>query len=618
MQLDWIRIGSERPVRLVLDPRVTMVRAPAPELERLVAALSRAWLDAGGEVGGALSSAGIQVPLDDSTVLGLGLTGEGPPVVGAGWIPPPSAASVAAAGDAVMDAARRVDEARLALDLEERRREATRAAAEVGGRELDELRDRVAAIELQLAAADERAGVRRVERAAAGEAATLAAGRLQELDRLGELLREVVAASPSWRIGTAPTGLDELLEGCRSTGPGPTELLDALGAWSARMADGTAPVAAEAAALRDALASVERRWAEASVAGVEGDPEVRAALDTATAAGERTAALEELLDSGVPGERVRVEIDAAHERTLSAHHRDRDGAVAAEEEVLARYGFDSYLDYTIATSTRSVGDLVADRLGRLRDELAEAGAALAAARTRAAGRLDALAAEREPLQRRAAELLGGWPERPLDEVLGELPEPPAELRRLPEQVLAARTEAADERRRAEEAVADLDAEDRTAPAAREELVQAHATVSAGATELADLLEQVRSRADEELARCRDAAAVLARAEAQFVAAEGGADAAAYTDADLPDVLAAVLAALPSGAERPPLVLHDALRPLGPRLAMACLDALGRDAVQVLYLTDDDELLAAWEADPGRPPAVRLKDRGRLRRLLRRR
>lgn len=618
VQLDWIRIGSERPVRLALDPRVTVVTAPAAEVERLVAALSRAWLDAGGEVGGSLSASGMQVPLDSTTVLGLGLTGEGPPRVGPGQVPAPSPADPAATEDAIAEASRRVDEARAALDQEELRREAARAAVEAGGRELEELRDRLTAIEVQLAAADDRVALRAAERSAAASAVELATAHLEGIDHLRRRVQDMLDGASQWRLGAAPAGLDGVLAECRAAGVGPAEVLDSLATWSARMAAGTATVATEAAVVREALDSVERRWAVASAAGVEGDPEVAAAVAVVSAAGERAAALEELLASGVPGERVRVEIDEAHERTLSASNRDRPSAVAAEEAVLGRYGFDSFLDYTIATSTRSVGDLVADRLGRLREEFTEATAALTAARTRAAARLDALAAEREPLQRRAAELLGGWPEGPVAEALGRLAEPPPELAVLPERVLEARAEALDGRRRAEEELAELDDEERTAPQEREELVRAHAAVSVRTGELAELLDVVVARSEEELARHRAAGAELARAEALLVAAEAGADATAYTEADLPFVVASLLAALPVGAERPPLVLHDTLRPLGPRLAVACLDALAAEGLQVLYLTDDEDLVAGWEAEPTRPPVVRLKGRGRLRRLLRRR
>ena len=617
VQLDWIRIGTERPLRLVLDPRVTLVTAPAAELDRLVAALSRAWLDAGVEVGGSLSAAGMQVPLDPTTVLGLGLTGEGPPLVGPEQVPPPSPAGREVAEESLVEAARRVDRARAAVDAEVRRCEASSAAVEAGDRELGELRDRLASIDVHLVAADERDGLRAAERAAAVAAAELAGARVLGIDGVHGRVQDLVAQAPRWRLGTAPAGLDEVLGECRAAGVGPAGTVDALAAWSVQLAAGTAPVAAAAVELRAALDAVEQRWAAASAAGVEGDPEVVAAAAAAAAAGERAAALEELLASGVPGERVRVEIDQAHERTLSAGHRDRAAAVAAEEAVLGRYGFDSHLDYTIATSTRSVGDLVADRLAQLREELVAAAGRLAAARTSAAARLDALAAEREPLQRRAAELLGGWPDGPIGDALDRLPELPAELSGLPERLLETRAAAVEERRRAEEQLNELAEEELAAPSDREELVHARASVATRMDELAGLLEVARARTDEELVRHREAVADLARAEALLVAAESEADGSGYTEADVPWVVGAVLAALPAGAERPPLVLHDAFRGLAPRLAVTCLEALGREGVQVLYLTTDGDLAARWDEDPAHSPTVRLKGRSFLRRFLRR-
>jgi hypothetical protein len=325
---------------------------------------------------------------------------------------------------------------------------------------------------------------------------------------------------------------------------------------------------------------------------------------------QRLAALEELSASGVLAEQARREIDAAHaERARLEIERGRgrslEEAIAREEEVTARYGFDSYLDYSIALSTRSVGEAVQATLDGVRGEAAVAADVLGAARDRAAAVRHQLTEERAAVRERFRELAGMDVEHLSLESIQRIPAVPAELvglsARLHEVIAAVdqqRTQATADIERHEEWHHQLLSE---IEVLRSELAERSETANA----LAPLIQAAWAQHEEAASasaaleqQVSAATAALAAADSELAALHQE-DLSSYSAADVPVVVTHLGPLVDPPASDPvPVVLADCFRPLGPH-ATAALEAMMVAAVrvQMVYVTDDPSVIG-WARSLG--------------------
>ena len=635
MRLIDVHLDVDRPIHVVLHPRLTVVTGDAPACTRLTQVLGRAFALAGTEVAGTLEFSGFPSPLDQTTVVSLDLPGEGLLVVTAADLPPPDRQRHDAAVQAAMvhrDHAV-AESQRMAHQREQllRRLQATEAAVRVGTEEQDATQRQLVELRERITSSD-----RAVHEAEAGLVA-----QQQRVAALGEQLAEQAVMLPAilaaldpvegagrrLRLGEEVAAERELVARARRCGLLAEDLASAIDSWLVSVGAGRAPSDPVVAQLRDEISGLEQRWNEKASVGVEEDPEVAAARARHDELANRLAALEKLSASGVLVEQARREIDEAHAERARGRGRALEEAIAREEEVTARYGFDSYLDYTIALSTRSVGDAVRATLENVRAEAMASMDVLVSARERAAAVRHQLTEERAALRERFRELAGMDVESLSLESIRRIPAVPQELVGLGARCRATMT-AVDQQRT--EAVAEIERfdgwRDRVVEDL-EELRRALAARSETAAALAPLIETARGQHDaaaREFAEVEQqvaaAAAAVSTAEAGLVAVQQE-DLAAYTAADVPVVVTHLGPLVdPPAADPVPVVLADTFRPLGVH-ATAALEAMMVAAlrVQIVYVTDDP-LVIGWARSLGDTAGqlVRLHRPGWFQRRLARR
>jgi hypothetical protein len=630
MRLVDIHLDADRRLDLQFRGRLTVVVADDVARDRLAGVLANAFVLAGTELTGTVDAGDYLTPLDPTAVVALDLPGDGLPVLGPGRLPEVDhgelrrrRAEVEARRDALVAESER---AAAATAAGRRRVDLAGTAVTVGRAELDDAERRVeeAAADLDAATAriDELPGALEAARAAVDRAEL----RLRELQDLARVLGEVP------RIGVVPdhAALGELLPRCGELAAAPEEVLAAVASWCAAVATGAAEVHDRAAALADEVAEVDRAWAELSARGVEGDDEVVAAVAALADAGAHLADLQALADEGVLGERVRREVEDAHEALVALRGRHgRDGgtlaaAEATEAEALARYGFDSYLDFTIAVSTRSAREVAEERLAAAAAAAAAAEAALEAARAAAAARRDHLAAVREAHLGAVVELLGHRPEGSIVDALRTVPGVPSDVADLAATVAATVVGAEADLTDARASVDGIRAELDDVPDGRDRA----AGRLAEAVERRDAVEELVVRAGIALAAERSGLGDHEADEAELVAELASVDeerrrlelAADGLGAEELRLLGAAVEELVATHARGvlPVVLHDLLAPLGPDAAVAVLGRLAvADGGQLLYLTAD-RCLADWARSADGVGLVELRRPGWLRRHVPRR
>jgi hypothetical protein len=293
--------------------------------------------------------------------------------------------------------------------------------------------------------------------------------------------------------------LEELLGRLRSVGAGAHDVR-AVHAWATSVRHGTAPLRPEARALldRDEVLTAE---IDAAPPSPEDDPDVlaaRTAIATAEAVG---AELRAILEAGDLDADERAEIDAARG--------------AQQAALLARYGFDSFLDYSIAISTGVLGAHARRKLDAVDRQLRELHAGLDDARRAADGRAAARHAARARLDEDIAAWLGsspnrtGRPDEPAAAILGRHYEPPAALDELIHHVGAAAESAAQEARRcsaaAETAGRSRVEAERDVLTAREASVAAAADDEAAQRALEDAVQALERALEDVGTAARDAA-----------------------------------------------------------------------------------------------------------------
>ncbi len=607
MRLVDLHLDADRPVDLTLHARLTVVVTEQVVRDRIASLLARAYVLAGIEIAGTVDGGGYLTPLDPTAVVALNLPGDGLRVLTPQDLPAPDPARRDVARVAAVAERDRfqadADRDRAAVEHLRRVYEATSAAVEAGREELAAAEARRADLDVAGATLEHRPPELDAEQAAAEAAAAAAATRIDELTAGRERLAAELGPGGDGshlRMGHDVAPLVEICERAAAVGALGAEEAQALVSWLDELARSTAPVHPDAQRLIDESAEVEQAWEASAAAGVEGDPEVVAALARRDRLAEIQTLLQGLSRSGLLGDTAKSEIESAHAAVVAGghHQRDRDAAIEVEDETLSRYGFDSYLDFTIATSTRSVGQKAEAKLRLVTQELAGAEEDLTLARNGAARRLEELAARREPQRERVAAFLGAWPEGPAEPLLSAVPDVPPELGMLTFRFDQALDTARDEVRRYHDEVEELIEERAALGSRREELAAQRAHIDGRIAEIQGLL----ARAEPELAaaagRHELAVAAARGSEASLAAAWRAAeeledaDGQTYTVDDHGAVIDTLLSALDPWSPNPaPVVLHDTLAPLGVEGAVHVLQALlaGAPATQLVYLTEDPGL-----------------------------
>ncbi|MEZ5237664.1 MAG: hypothetical protein R2716_01455 [Microthrixaceae bacterium] len=587
---------------LVLHPRLTVISGEESQRAEVVSTLTSLYSEAGAGVGGVLEFSGLTMPIDQTAVVSLDLHGAGLPRLDAEAVQEALARTRAAAREssearlAVLD---QVDSTLAGREAElRRRRTAAHAAVVACEEEIERTTEQLERIELQLEEALSRPPELDAElESLRGQRSVLQARSARARDHLDDLL--AVLGAPSAALGALRLGsTDRNHEEVRAALGTARELglLDAasaehLGTWLDEVSAGTAPASATIASMIEEIEDLEQKWEQLAATGVEGDPSVTAARETAEAASRRHDALAELADSGLLASRARDEIDAAHEA----------GDPVAEAEVLGAYGFGSHLDYTIAVSTRSVGEAVGATMERARAEMVRAHDVLEAERERAAAVRSELGARRDSLRERIRVATGTEPESLAREELERIVEPPVEHREI-ESTMRACLQAADvECERLDEEVSELLAE-RDALVDPDEL-RAELTARRGQI---DALEPLTQRARDEIAELDAEAERIEQERAQLAPEREE----LHQHLELPGahgepsttelaMLAAVLGEqLATGGpgrsgEPAPVLLEDSLAVLGgsaPDVLEALMEAAPE--AQLVYVTEDP-LVLAW-------------------------
>ena len=377
-------------------------------------------------------------------------------------------------------------------EAEERHRRLGEAARSAGER-MSELTARSLSIAAELDEAERAGGAhdglvdlvdRLAERIGAGsltpeEIHTLA----DDLDRGSVATVEAGVAGPHDAVADSNDGVGAAP---RPAGDG---LGEACAAWAAQLRDGTAPLRPESAAALAELTALEQEWDDLGRGDLFSVPavgELQAALDDAR---HVRADIEAQASAGVLGPRAMEAIRTANARRneleTSGTKFDVEAlaeAVRAETEALHLVGFDSMLDFHIATSTGGTGTLVearreaaARRVEELETELAALLGATVAAQADVSARADALRA-------RVEQLAGPLGDRALDEVLRG-------LLVVPESIDAPRR-AADEGRRASVELIDAHRQEQAAIATEMSALDLRRAVAlAGASEAAADIER---------------------------------------------------------------------------------------------------------------------------------
>lgn len=615
MHLVDLEVGADKAIRLELHPTLTVVQAGAKSRERLASLLGRAYALAGTEVTGVVDGGGYLTPFDPTAVVSLDLSGEGLDVIGPADLPPPDPSRREAAR---RDAEAAIERAAVVLgqlagerDEVERLQQATSAAVAAGSEERDGARSMVVDLAAALAAVDQRGTERESERTAAVAAVAAAASRRSELGEVRAEIAELLGPSEdgsTLRNGDDTRGLAAAVERAAALGALRASDRDQIDAWLSALATATAATRPDALAMASEIEEVELAWQQAAGLGVEGDPDVvRLTAERADIA-QNHDLLVRLSDSGVLGQTAKSQIDEAHVAVVRAVKGEVDQAVAAEVEVLARYGFDSYLEYTIAISTRSVGQALDAKLAELTARVDSLDVALRAARTAAADRLERLAARREPAQERVTAFLGFRPDGSAVEHLRRIPEVPVPVSRLTVTVDEAVELADSELLRFRETVRELDDEGSDLARRVNELDDRRRVLEARIAELDDVLRCAVVQEQELAARRSDADAALATAteevgERNLVLQRLEEDTTIrYTGDDVPRAVDAVASRVAvSAARREPVLLTDTFAPFAGDDAVRALEVLAArsELCQLVYVTDDRSICEwARALDPG--------------------
>ncbi len=600
MRLVDLQVGAERGVHLELHPRLNVVVAGAAVQERIATLLARAYVQAGSEVTGTVDGGGFLTPFDPTAVVALDLAGDGLPLIGPGELPAPDPTPrLSARAGAVerVDAAR--EQLRRTIDDRDhlaRLRDATYAAVAAGTDERDGCLARLADIGAAVEALQHRPAEILTERTVAIDAAEAATRRLEELQAVRIELAAALGPAEDGagiRIGADTGPLVALIDRAAGVGGLRAEQHREVQRWLGEVAAGTAAVSPAAQALMAEIHAVESAWQQAASVGIEGDPTVAALAAERNDLGSNHELLLGLQSSGLLGDTARSQIDAAHIALLQAAKSQQAAAADAEQQVLARYGFDSYLEYTIATSTRSVGQAVEAKLDELTQHIASLDAALAEARAAAAGRIEQLAAQREPAQERVTAFLGYRPDGSSLEHLARVPDVPHVISRLTLTLDEAVEAAQEEVVRYRDMVGELDDEQATIAARRQELDEQREQLAARIADLEDVLARAVPEAEAMAARVQaaeQAAAAASDAVAAATAEVERIDAVPtdrYSRDDVPAVIEAIVGRLdPWSSAPPPVVLCDTFAPLAADDAVVALEALVTRAErnQILYLT----------------------------------
>jgi hypothetical protein len=640
LRLVEVQVDGEHPIHVALHQRLTVVTGEAPACKLLAEALGRAFALAGTELSGTLEFSGFVSPLDQTTVISLDLPGEGLTVVTAADLPPPDRRHHDAELEAAMQhQARLYEEYQRLSEMRgqiARRLQATEAAAQVGTEEQDAIQRGLVEVRERITANEQ--GIREAE-AALVDRQHLVVSLGERLAEQGVVLPAVVAAlDPVEGAGTRLQLHDdvsaqrELVARARSCGLLDDQAATGIDGWLETVSLGTAPPDPAVGELRDEIESLERRWSEQAMVGVESDPEVVAARSRHDEMAARLSALEELSASGVLVDQARREIDEAHsERVRLEDGRGRskalDDAIAKEEAATSKYGFGSYLDYTIALSTRSVGEAVQTTLDHAREEATRATELLSHARDRAAAVRHQLTEERAALRERFRELAGVDVEHLSLEDIQRVIAVPPELDGLGERLRGV-AHALDLQRGAVTAEIDqLEQWRARLTADGEGLRKELSGLSDTSVALAPLIQAAWAQRAEVAGTDADLEQRISEMAEEWRSAESdlqalGADnPGVYSASDVP-VITAHLGPLvdPPVSEPVPVVLADTFRSLGVH-ATSALESIMVSAlrVQIVYITDDPAVLEwarSLQDSAGR--LVRLQRPGWFQRRLARR
>ncbi|HEV8295875.1 MAG TPA: hypothetical protein VGQ20_01215 [Acidimicrobiales bacterium] len=551
---------------------------------------------------------------------------------------PPGALVITAANLPEPDPARRtraiVEAERRARHMEKRR---VRLAA-----------DLVALDERLRAAASAVAEAEHAQRAADELARATTAALAQAQDELGRAEQTRVAATEEsqradrWAstISEVRADLERLFDGRRTQGVVTSVDADKLDgilarlaphdigahprkvlrAWTEAVRSGTAPCEPNAQALIDREADLDRR-AKTSVAPDE-DEAVVAATARVHALDALISQLKATIRDGDLSDDARAAIEAAHSRAVGGKRgvgrTHTDEATAAEAALLARHGFDSYLEYSIAISTGVLTDHAHRKLSLVTADRIEASAAHARARQEAEAREEALRRDRAAFDRDVIAYLGHRPDGAAAvELRTHLDTPtavPALMADVTEADLLAAAHAATAR-------GDLDAADARVVAATEAMraaEEATARAAAGAAEAATDAEGARTDLASIEPHVATTSAALDAATAQHAELRTACDdlhAATLMDDDIEAQFAALCEFLPTGprGEGDVAVVLDACRAIGSTGTIAVLERVAAQPLtrRVLYVTSDATVLE-WARKRARRRAGCADMRGAVR------
>ncbi|MGI9577820.1 MAG: hypothetical protein ACR2OH_06455 [Microthrixaceae bacterium] len=641
MRLVDVHVEGETTLDVVLHPRLTVLTGMQAETHLLADALARCFVMAGNGVTGTVEYSGFHMPLDQTTVVSLDVQGDGFRVLTQSQVPEPdqAGAEVAAADleERRIGWQRRFEAADAQRASLQTRLEATAAAVRVGQDELAGAQRAARELEATAQAAEDRPA-ELAERVAAVQAeldsadAHLSAGT-QFAPRFAAAFDPEGDAIASIRIGSDPAMHRNLVGQATDMALlAPARLADLEG-WLDAVASGEAAPNPALAAMLEEIKALESRWQEVSSVGVENEPAVVEARGRLEALSQRLYALEELAESGILADRARTEIDAAHNETVrreSERHVRSSGveeAAGHEADVLATYGFDSYLDYTIALSTRSVGDAVKGTLDRVRTERVGAADALEAVRAEAAARRDELSEERRQLRERIRVRTGLAAEELTVDVLATVPELPSWLGVLAAELDASLGSYRENRARILSSLETLEGEqldDVDRPTRlRLEAEQQHKRAVA----LAPLVDQAAREHDvvggqmAEVDRTMEEATERLHAVDRQLAALAMPEADGYAPADVAAIVTGLTPLIdPPGPDPVPVLMVDTYAQLGSLTASALESTLvAAVRVQLVYITDEPTVLEwAEQLSPSAGQLVRLGKPNWFQRRLSRR
>ncbi len=443
-------------------------------------------------------------------------------------------------------------------------------------------------------------------------------------DGLDSLIDRATDPSATAERGDEVAGdLQQLALGASDLGL--ADLADAITSWATSLLDGNAPLDADAASLLAEQSEIDTRWALYGAGDPFSDPLV---LSTREQVEELRRTLADLTSngrSGNIGQQARAEIQQANTRRSELEEMGRradptelEAAVDAEQKALARVGFDSMLDFRIASAGRNVGVLAERRREVVAAELAESESNYEQALSEATRNHDQVRRDRAELAQRIIMLVGedvdGGPPGEVDDQQAAL----LRRRRVPDAVVASHSELTEDiamlRARVDDSVETLG----RLTTERQELDEQTASSAAAMETSTDELETARSAlelaGDACAAADADAAAELheqERAEEIVRDAEAAAQAVEllrHTDEDLGelgDALVEVVtehaASIDADADSPDaVVLDDPLADLDDDAAMELFQRLASQPwqVQVVYVTSRAALVKQARRNPG--------------------